>query len=361
MRTQFFGKAIESIAVSIPREETGFDDEFPNYQLSPEKAKRFKKMMGVDRHRVAPSGVTSVDLCVAAFRRLLEAGALCKEEVGAIVFVSLTPDYFVPPSSNLIHGLMELDQEVLCMDVPQGCSGFLLGLIQACMLLDLPGMRKVVLLCGDTASKQLSPRNRVSWPLVGDAGSATVVSRKEDAPPIFMNVRTDGRRWNAITVPAGAYRHPSTPETRALVEVEEGLVRSMEHITMDGVGIFNFTLEDVPPLIQEMLAFSGETVESIDQFLFHQPNQFILQQMADKMNIPREKLPSNIVGIYGNSASASIPLNIAHNVGKRLLKEKIRACLAGFGVGLVWSSMVMDLGPLQFCEIHEYPTDGKEP
>lgn len=356
MRTTFGNKAIESMVVTVPQQELRFDEEFKNYQLTEEKARRFKKMMGVDRHRIAPPDVTSVDLCVAAFRRLLDSGALGRDEIGAIVFVSLTPDYFVPPSSNVIHGRMGLDREVLCMDVPQGCSGFLLGLIQSFMLLDLPGMRKVVLLCGDTASKQLSPLNRVSWPLVGDAGSATVVSRTEGVAPAFMNIRTDGSRFDSIIVPAGAYRQPSTQETLQVVPVEEGVHRSLEHIAMSGAGVFNFTLEDVPPLIEEILAFSGETIDSIDRFLFHQPNQFILQQMADKLRIPREKLPSNIVGIYGNSASVSIPTNIAHNLGSSLLEKRIRTCIAGFGVGLVWSSMVMDLGPLRMCEIVDYPS-----
>jgi 3-oxoacyl-[acyl-carrier-protein] synthase-3 len=76
--------------------------------------------------------------------------------------------------------------------------------------------------------------------------------------------------------------------------------------------------------------------------------------MAAKMKIPEHKLPHNIVGIYGNCSSASIPLDIAQNCGAQLMRDTRRVCLAGFGVGLTWSSMVMDLGPLVTCKIIDY-------
>jgi 3-oxoacyl-[acyl-carrier-protein] synthase-3 len=123
---------------------------------------------------------------------------------------------------------------------------------------------------------------------------------------------------------------------------------------MDGAAIFSFTMEDVPPQIDEILAFSGDTRESIEHFLFHQPNPFILKQMAEKMKIPPEKLPNNVVSLYGNCSSATIPLNIALNCSEPLLRGSRRVCLSGFGVGLSWISMVMNLGPLDVCKIVDY-------
>jgi 3-oxoacyl-[acyl-carrier-protein] synthase-3 len=143
-------------------------------------------------------------------------------------------------------------------------------------------------------------------------------------------------------------------ETLKLHEVEEGLVQNQEQIHMDGAAIFNFTMEDVPPQVEDILAFSGDTRESIEYFLFHQPNPFILTQMADKMKIPQSKLLNNIVSLYGNCSSVTIPLLIAHNYREQLQSGTHRVCFAGFGVGLTWISMVMDLGPLTACKILEY-------
>jgi 3-oxoacyl-[acyl-carrier-protein] synthase-3 len=354
MKCIFKNKKISAVISVVPKEELCFDDEYPAYQLAEEKAKKFKKMMGLDKHRIAPPEVCSSDLCQYGLQRLLDEDVLKKEEIGALLFVSQTPDYYLPPTSNVLQGKLGLSHDVICLDINQGCAGFLVGLMQAFMLLEIISLPKVVLLNGDTCSKQLDRRNRVSYPLEGDAGSVTIIERCEAANPIYMNMKMDGSRHQALMIPGGAYRMPSSPETLKLHEVQEGLVRSLEHIHMDGPAIFNFTMEDVPPQIEEILAFSGDTRDSIAWFLLHQPNQFILKQMADKMKIPHAKLPNNIVGLYGNASSVSIPLVMAHNCGELLQRETSRVCLSGFGVGLTWSSMVMDLGPLAVCKVVDY-------
>jgi 3-oxoacyl-[acyl-carrier-protein] synthase-3 len=353
MKTIFKNKKISSIVSVVPKEEYRFDDEYPGFKLTPDKAKRFKKMMSLDRHRIAPPEVCSSDLCLFGLQHLLNEGALKREEIGALVFVSQTPDYFMPATSNVIHGKLGLGHDVICLDINQGCAGFLLGLMQAFLLLEIAAIRKVVLLNGDTCSKQMDKCNRVSYPLTGDAGSVTVIERCEAENPIYTAVKNDGSRHKAIMIPAGAFRTPSTPETLKLHEVEEGVVQNLEHIHMDGAAIFSFTMEDVPPQIDEILSFSGDTRESVEHFLFHQPNPFILRQMAEKMKIPQEKLPNNIVSLFGNCSSVTIPLNIAFNCREQLVKGSSRVCLSGFGVGLTWISMVLDLGPLEVCKIVE--------
>jgi 3-oxoacyl-[acyl-carrier-protein] synthase-3 len=354
MKSIFKNKKISAIISVVPKEEYRFDDEYPLFKLTADKAKRFKKMMSLDRHRIAPPGVCSSDLCLYGLQRLLNDGTLKKEEIGALVFVSQTPDYFMPPTSNVIHGKLGLSHDVICLDINQGCTGFVLGLMQAFLLLEMAALPKVVLLNGDTCSKQMDKCNRVSYPLTGDAGSVTVVERCEAENPIYMDLKNDGSRHKAIMVPAGAYRIPSTPETLKLQEVDEGVLLNLEHIHMDGAAIFNFTMGDVPPQIDDILAFSGDTKDSIEYFLLHQPNPFILEQMADKMKIPREKLPNNIVSLFGNCSSVTIPLNAAFNYGKQLQGETRRVCISAFGVGLAWISMVMDLGPLGVCEVVDY-------
>jgi 3-oxoacyl-[acyl-carrier-protein] synthase-3 len=356
MKSIFRNKRIGAIVSVVPKEEYRFDDEYPNYKLTEDKARRFKKMMSLDRHRIAPPGVCSSDLCFFGLERLLSEGALKKEEIGALVFVSQTPDYFMPPTSNVIHGRLGLGHDVICLDINQGCTGFLLGLVQAFLLLEIAAVPKVVLLNGDTCSKQMDPGNRVSYPLTGDAGSATVIERCEEDNPIYADVKNDGSRHKAIMIPAGAFRMPSTPETLKVTEEEEGVPLTLEHIHMDGAAIFNFTMQDVPPHVDDILSFSGDTRESIEHFLFHQPNPFILKQMADKMKIPQSKLPNNIVSLFGNCSSVTIPLNIAFNCGEQMRKGTHRVCFSGFGVGLAWISMVMNLGPLGVCEVVEYET-----
>lgn len=224
MKCIFKNKKISAIVSVVPKEEYRFDDEYHIYKLAPDKAKRFKKMMSLDRHRIAPPDVCSSDLCLYGLQRLLDEGTLKKEEIGALLFVSQTPDYVMPPTSNVLHGKLGLSRDVICLDINQGCTGFLVGLIQAFMLLEIAALPKVVLLNGETGSKLIDRRNRITYPLNGDAGSVAVIERCEAENPVYVDVKNDGSRYKAIMIPAGAYRMPSTPETLKLEEVEEGVV-----------------------------------------------------------------------------------------------------------------------------------------
>lgn len=354
MKCIFKNKKISAVLSVVPKEVYRFDDEYPLVKLTEEKARRFKKMMSLDRHRIAPPEVCSSDLCQFGLQKLIDDGVLKKEDIGALVFISQTPDYSMPPTSNVIQGKMGLGHDMICLDINQGCTGFVLGLMQAFMLLEIPAVKKVVLLNGDTCSKQMDRCNRVSYPLTGDAGSVTVIERCEEENPIYMDVKNDGSRYKAILIPAGRYRKPSTPETLKLYEKEEGVMINEEHIHMDGAAIFNFTMGEVPVQVDDILAFSGDTRESIDHFMFHQPNPFILKQMADKMKISLDKLPNNIVSLFGNCSSVTIPLNMAYNCGEQLQRESRRVCFSAFGVGLAWIATVMNVGPLDVCKIVEF-------
>ena len=123
---------------------------------------------------------------------------------------------------------------------------------------------------------------------------------------------------------------------------------------MDGSAVFNFVQVEVPPLIEALLSQAGVPMNAVDYFFCHQPNRFMLQKLADKMQIPYAKMPSNVVENFGNSSGVTIPTVITFNMKERLLKEKLKVCLAGFGVGLTWCAMLLDLGFLDFNNIIEY-------
>ncbi len=93
----------------------------------------------------------------------------------------------------------------------------------------------------------------------------------------------------------------------------------------------------------------------MDYYIFHQPNRFMLQKLADKMGVAAEKMPSNIVEHFGNSSGVTVPMALVFNLGERITRESLTICFAGFGVGLTWSSMLMKLGPMDFCEMVDYP------
>ena len=147
---------------------------------------------------------------------------------------------------------------------------------------------------------------------------------------------------------------PSTPETAIVQDVGDNNFRAKDNLTMNGTAVFNFVQTEVPPMIESLLQQASLAVEQVDYFMFHQPNKFMLQKLADRMKVPRDRLPSNVVENFGNASGATIPTNITFNLAQPLLGGPLKLCLAGFGVGLTWASLVMNVGPLAFCEIIDY-------
>jgi 3-oxoacyl-[acyl-carrier-protein] synthase-3 len=350
----FSGKRISSLVTVVPHQERCFEDEIPNFNFSREKCLRLKKVMGFDRQRLAPPNVCASDLCLHALNWLIDKGHVSRDEIGALILVTQTPDHFIPPTSNLIQGRAGLGRDTFCLDINQGCAGFVIGLIQAFMMLELGCIRKAVLLNGDTISHRVCRRDRNIAPMVGDAGSAVVIENDPEGPSIHAFLQMDGSCGNALTIPAGGFRKPSTPETGIERDVGGGNFRSEDQFYMDGPSVFNFVQTEVPPMIAQLLESAGRSRESVDYFLFHQPNKFMLEKLARAIGIDSAKLPNNVVENFGNASSVTIPTNVAFNLGARLKRERLRVCFGGFGVGLTWAALLMELGPLAACELIEY-------
>ena len=354
MNLKFANKKITGMLTILPSNEVRFEDEVNNYDAPPARTMRLKAVMGYDRHRIVKGDACVSDFGVHGLQYLFDKGRLDKADVDALIVVTQSPDYFIPPTSNVIQGKLGLKRDMICMDINQGCAGFLLGLMQAFMLLEQASINKVVLLNAEILSRRKSKKDRNSYPISGDAASITIVEKDESAGAIYANIKMDGSRGGAIIIPAGGLRLPCSPETAVLEDVGESNWRSKEHLSMDGMAVFNFVQEEVPPMIEDLLACSGVPEAAIDYYMFHQPNRFMLEKLADRLKVSYDRLPANIVQNFGNASSVTIPTNITFNLGDRLTKERLKLCLAGFGSGLTWSSMLVDVGPLDFCEMIDY-------
>jgi len=355
MNLVFRGKRIEGLLAVLPANERLFIDEMDQFDFPRARSLKLKEVMGYDRHRIVDGPVCVSDLAVAGFEHLFAQGVLDRDGFDALILVTQSPDYFMPATSSVIQGRLGLKQDMFCMDINQGCAGFLIGLYQAFMLLEQPAIRRVALINADVMSRKVSMHDRNSYPLIGDAASITLVGRDDNDTLIHANLKMDGSRSDALKIPAGGWREPSSAETRTPHADAEGNLRARDNLVMDGSAVFNFVQTEVPPMIESLLATAGADAAAVDTYLFHQPNRFMLQKLADKMQVPYTKMPSNVVEHFGNSSGVTIPLAIALNLRERVLRETLTAVLGGFGVGLTWSSMLLPLGPMAFCDMINYP------
>ena len=354
MNLKFHNKKISGILTILPKNEVKFEDEMNNYNFSVDKSRKLKLIMGYNSHRIVEDGVCISDLCIYGLKYLFENGVLQKNEIDALILVTQSPDYFMPPTSNVIQGHLELKKDMICMDINQGCAGYIIGLFQAFMLLEQEVINKVVLLNADVLSRKVSKKDRNSNPLIGDAASVTIVEKANLTNAIFGNIKMDGAGANTLMIPAGGFRMPSSQKTAKLVEDAAGNFRALDHLVMKGDEVFNFVQREVPPLIEDLLIKANRCKEEVDYYMFHQPNKFMLNKLADKLCVPHEKMPSNIVENFGNASGVSIPTAITYNLGGKLTKESFLICMAGFGVGLTWASVLMRLENFKINEIIYY-------
>lgn len=355
MNFKFNNKKITGILSVVPKNTVKFEEEIDNYNFSKKQSMKLKEIMGYAEHRIAEKDTCVSDFCIFGLKYIFNEGLLRKDEIDALILVTSTPDYFMPPTSNVIQGELGLPQDIICMDINQGCAGFLIGLFQAFSFLGQEEINKVVLLNADVISRKVSRKDRNSYPLIGDAAAVTIIEKDNSRDnKIIGNVKMDGSKYDAIIMPAGGLKIPYSKETSIVKVDSEGNARSLNDMNMDGKAIFDFVQKEVPPMIDDLLREAGTTKNKVDYFMFHQPNKFMLERLADKMEISYDKMPNNIVGKFGNSNGVTIPVNLTYNLGDKLINNSYYTCLAGFGVGLVWSSMLVKMGGLSFCKIIEY-------
>jgi 3-oxoacyl-[acyl-carrier-protein] synthase-3 len=354
MNFRFRRKRISGILAVVPARELSFIQEMKNFNFPEARSLKLKEVMGYDKQRIVEPGVCVSDLAVAGLEHLFKTDLLRPDEFDALILITQSPDYFMPPTSNVIQGRLNLKHDLLCLDINQGCAGYIIGLIQAFSMLEQECIQKVVVINADVLSRKTSPKDRNSYPLIGDAAAITIVERDPVDSVIHANLKMDGTHNNVLMIPAGGFRLPSSPATAVLEDVGDNNFRAKDHLRMDGSAVFNFVQAEVPRMIDDLLKYACLAKDEMDYFFCHQPNRFMLQKLADKMRIPYSKMPSNVVERFGNSSGVTIPLTITSNLKDRLVHEQFRVCLAGYGVGLTWGSMLLNLGKVKFNDLIEY-------
>lgn len=146
-------------------------------QFGEAEVKKLIKSIGVETRHVASEIQTTSDLCYESALRVIESLHWEPQSVGALIFVSQTPDYQLPATACVMQSKLGLNSNTIAYDVNLGCSGYAYGLFLASTLIN-SGIDRVLLLVGDTISKIVKPNDRSTELLFGDAGTATAIHRQ---------------------------------------------------------------------------------------------------------------------------------------------------------------------------------------
>ena len=341
-----------AMAATVPKETR--TAQFYANVFGQEVVDKFVQMVGVREVRIVRESQTTADLAVDAAINVLEKLQWGKDTIDALVFVSQTPDYTLPATACILQHRLELSSNVIAFDVNLGCSGFVYGLFIASSLCRMPNVKRVLLLGGDaspTTTGVVSSLDKSAAMLFGASGFAAALEHSENTQEKWACLfKTDGSGAHHIMIPAGGFRNRFA--SRELSFVEEGIMRSPYHITMDGVEVFNFTINEVPAAINDLMKTVGVTSADIDYLVLHQANLFILKQIAKMTKFKMEKVPVSI-DRYGNTSVSTIPLTLCDKFGGQADSGEKRFIFSGFGVGLSWGVVHLKFNPVVCLPISE--------
>jgi len=347
---EFNNVGITGLSAAVPRTVIN-NYEYTTY-FPKEIVKEIIDKVGIKERRFVDDKTCSSDLCFAAAEKLIASMETDRSEIDLLVFVSQTPDYRMPATSVLLQHRLGLSKSTIAFDLNLGCSGFIYGLSVIYALMQSSGLRKALLLDGETRSKIYSPKDRKTAFLFGDGGVAAMIERDEKFGKSYFSLNSDGSLEDLIKMNAGGYRNPSSVETLKEKVVDEyGNIRSEEHGYMNGGEVFNFVIKEIPKDIKAVLGLSGKSNEEIDYFVFHQANDFMNNYLMKKLKLPADRVPATIAK-YGNTSSVSIPLTIVSEL-KEQLKDRKSLLLSGFGVGMTWATAILNFEGCTITDIVE--------
>ena len=352
------GIHIDGIAACVP--ERRINNEVSLRELYGDEAKLIMESTGIKTRYLAKRGTSSSDLCIACAEELMRGTETKPEEIGGVVFVTFTPDRLMPFNAAIVQEKLGLSKEIPAFDLSLACSGYAYGLYIASTLAKGCG-KKVLLLDGDIQSAYMSEFDKSTVPVMADAGSATLISAGEGESEWRFTFYTDGAGRTSLMIPAAGSASPlKAADLEYLVHDDGGKRRNVD-IYMDGFAIFRFVASDVSKWLLRFLEETGESAESIDSFVPHQANMYMIKKLAKKLKFSWEDGTWQSGDTIGNSASATVPVTIAYDA-KRMLKadRDNRVLISGFGGGLSASAGIITLDPKAYYHFFQYAGKNEE-
>lgn len=324
---------IRAIAAAVPKTQ---QDNMAYERISEKERELLVKTTGIRYRRVAPRFMTTSDLCYAGATNIIQAMGIDKKEIGLLIFVSQSPDYWLPATAVVLQDRLGLEKTTMAFDITLGCSGYVYGLSVISSLMSTGRFKYGLLMVGDISTYSPNPKDKSTYPIFGDAGTATLLEYNEKAAPMTFVLNSDGAGAPAIMIPHGGIRHPFDESSEKEEEVEPGVVRNKKNLSLNGIEVFNFSVREAPTNVKELLEVTATTIDDYDYFLFHQANKIMNDSIRKKLGLPVEKVPGSLHD-FGNTSSASIPLTMVTQLAQPLSERPLHMVLSAFGVGLSWA------------------------
>lgn len=328
--------AIKGVAACVPE---SIEENTAITNIAASDVEKLIKTTGVERRRIVKAGTCTSDLCFKAAEKLIEELGWDKKDIDGLIFVTQTPDYILPATSCILQNQLGLSTDCFTLDISLGCSGFVYGLSTLGSYMQSGSIKKALLLAGDTSSMTSSKNDKSTYPLFGDAGTATALEFVEGDEGIKFHLGTDGSGYQAIIINDGGYRNRFNEASLTENFITEGISRNNLELTLDGMDVFSFGISKAPETVNALINKFEIDKEQVNHFYFHQANLMMNERIRKKLQLPEDKVPLSLKN-FGNTSSATIPLTMVTETAESLRNGENEIIACGFGVGLSWASLI---------------------
>lgn len=289
---------------------------------------------GIIQRRVAAPKESTATLATRAAQAAIQVADLSPSKIDLVIVATVTPDYLFPAVSCLVQDALGASHAG-AMDVNSGCSGFVYGVAVAGALISSGVYDNILVIGSETLTRITDWSDRNTCILFGD-GAGAVLMQATDTPTGLMAsvLGSDGSGANIMLVPGGGSRHPPTLET---------VQNRLHYIKMDGKGVFRFAVPAIAKATQQVVKEAGLTMDDIDLLIPHQANMRIMHAAAKAMDLPLEKVYSNVER-YGNTSAATIPIALCEAIEEGRVSPGDHLVFVGFGAGLTWAAAALQWG-----------------
>uniref|UniRef100_A0A1G4NZH6 Beta-ketoacyl-[acyl-carrier-protein] synthase III n=1 Tax=Helminthora furcellata TaxID=1884666 RepID=A0A1G4NZH6_9FLOR len=296
---------------------------------------------GIKERRILDNNQSIIDLARIASDEALIKGLIKAEDLDLILFATSTPNDLFGSASQLQKSLGAT--KAAAFDITAACSGFVIGLIVAQQFIQTGTYKNILIVGADTLSQWVDWSDRTTCILFGDGAGAAILQPSRQNDLMSFELNTDGSESHQLSI---QHQENSSSIDYKNLNFSAQKISKYKYLTMNGKEVYKFAVSKVPESINKCLQTSQLKTNQITWLLLHQANQRILDTVSQKLQIPTEKVLSNIQ-CYGNTSAASIPiaLNEAFNTGHICHKDII--AIAGFGAGLTWGSILIQWNAIE--------------
>ena len=290
---------------------------------------------GIRERRMLAEGEATSDLVTRAGERALEMAGIGPEDLDLIIVATCTPDTLTPSTANWVHRNLCRGLSIPAFDVSAACSGFVYGLSVADAMLRTGDYKRILLAGGEGLTRFMDYQERTVSILFGDGAGAAVVERSDGPGGVLAtSLKSDGQYHDAIIIPAGGSRMPLSPYV---------LTQREAFVHMKGAQVFKVAVQSMEQVARDTLEKVGWKIADVDHVIAHQANKRILDAVADRLEVPPEKMPTNLASL-GNTSAASVPilLDECNRAGRFRAGDKV--LLLAFGAGLTWGASALEWG-----------------